>query len=90
MDWFSKPNSVLQSELGKKIMKKDECISWDTYIQQQDLFMKFLIEIDEQILKAVNCLKGRELKKAKTFRPHWERMRNSLSAKSEGEIIGLD
>jgi len=33
MDWFSKPTSVLQREFGKKIMKKDQCISKDTYIE---------------------------------------------------------
>ena len=33
MDWFSKPASALNRELGKKVMKKDECISKDTLIE---------------------------------------------------------
>ena len=72
MDWFSKPNMVLQWEFGKKIMKKDECVSKDTYLEQQEMFQKFLTEIDEQILKAINCLKGKELKKSRTLRSNWE------------------
>lgn len=44
MDWFSKPASALNWELGKKLMKKDECISKDTYLEQQELIFNFLKE----------------------------------------------
>lgn len=64
MDWFSKPASALNRELGKKVMKKDECISKDTLIEQQELIQNFLKEIQELISKAVNSLKGKELKRA--------------------------
>jgi hypothetical protein len=49
-------------------MKKDECVSKDTYLAQQVLITEFLQEIEQGISKALNCLKGKDLKKMKSMK----------------------
>lgn len=50
MDWFSKPNSVLQTELGKKVMKQDQCISLDTFAELQEKIMDHLNLVDKMVM----------------------------------------
>lgn len=74
MKWFSKPADVIQKEIGKKIMKKDECVSKDTYNQLKTDTLDFLNKIEEQVQNALFCLKGKSpvLKRSKTSRKEQE------------------
>ena len=70
LEWFSKPNMAIHKEFGKKLMKKDECVSKDTYLELQKSTFDFLHEVERQITAALNCLKGRDahfsLKRSRT------------------------